>query len=132
MLDVKLFLLATAILAFSCCCSQADDPTGRWKGSWISGKNGHKGPMRARITPTASGTYQAVFAGRFALVVPFVYRAEMRPVETWNGTTYVVEKRLGMLGSYKMDALVNGGKMHANWSAVGDSGQVQMSRLGNN
>lgn len=128
--NAKRLLFATGILLLASCYSYAEDPSGRWKGRWISGKNGHNGPMRARITPNDSGSYQAVFAGRFALVVPFVYRAEMHPVETWSGTTYVVEKKLGMLGSYKMDALIGGGQMNANWSAVGDAGQVQMSRVG--
>ncbi len=107
----------------------ADDPSGRWKGSWISGSNGHHGPMRAKITPNGSGSYNAIFAGRFAVVVPFVYRAEMKPVQTWDGTAYAIEKKLGLLGTYRMNSIVQGGHLNANWSAVGDHGQVQMHRV---
>ncbi len=107
----------------------ADDPSGRWKGSWISGTNGHHGPMRAKITPNGSGSYNALFAGRFAVVVPFIYRAEMKPVQTWDGTAYAIEKKLGFLGTYRMNSVVQGGHLNANWSAVGDHGQVQMHRV---
>ena len=108
--------------------SNADEPTGRWKGRWSSGSSGHSGPMRARITPTANGTYKAVFAGRFAGVIPFLYRAEIVPVQTWDGVTYTTDKKLPLLGSYRMQTAVTENFLKANWSAVGDTGQVQMQR----
>ena len=111
--------------------SSADEIAGKWKGRWSSGSTGHSGPMRARVTPTDNGTYKAVFAGRFAGVIPFIYRAEMVPVQTWDGITYKTEKRLPLLGSYQMQTAVHGNLLNANWSAVGDTGQVQMFRLQN-
>ena len=60
----------------------AGDPiAGRWVGQWSSDANGHRGPLRATLTPTAHG-YTATFTGRFALVVPFVYRTPLQVVGT--------------------------------------------------
>lgn len=124
-------LLLVLAASASVAVSRADEPTGRWKGRWSSGTTGHSGPMRARVTPTGDGTYKAVFAGRFAGVIPFVYRADMHPIETWDGTVYVTEKKLPLLGSYRMNAIIPGGSFQANWSAAGDTGQVSMQRLSN-
>jgi hypothetical protein len=85
--------------------------------------------MRARVTPSGNGTYNAIFAGRFAGVIPFVYRAELQPMQTWDGTVYVTEKKLPLLGSYRMNSIVPGNTFNANWSAAGDTGQVEMRRL---
>ncbi len=127
------FILSTALaIAFftsTLTAVEAGDPVGRWKGRWTSGTTGHSGPMRARITASENGTYKAVFAGRFAGVIPFVYRADMIPVQTWDGTAFVTEKKLPLLGSYRMQSIVPGNSLHANWSAVGDTGQVHMQRI---
>jgi hypothetical protein len=120
------WVLAACVSASS---SFADEPTGRWKGRWSSGKTGHSGPMRARVTPVGDGTYKAVFAGRFAGIIPFVYRAEMQPMQTWDGTVYVTEKKLPLLGSYRMNAIFPGNSFNANWSAAGDTGQFNMLRV---
>ncbi len=109
--------------------SFADEPTGRWKGRWSSGTTGHSGPMRARVTPLPDGTYKAVFAGRFAGVIPFVYRADLLPTQSWDGTVYVTDKKLPLLGSYRMNTIIPGSSFNANWSAAGDTGQVNMQRV---
>jgi hypothetical protein len=125
------WLLLVLAASVSVSIASADEPTGRWKGRWSSGTTGHSGPMRARITPAGDGTYKAVFAGRFAGVIPFVYRADMQPMETWDGTVYVTEKKLPLLGSYRMNAIIPGSSFNANWSAAGDTGQVSMQRVAN-
>ena len=122
---LPLVLAATMVVS----SARADEPTGRWKGRWTSGTTGHSGPMRARVTPAGDGAYKAVFAGRFAGVIPFVYRADMQPMETWDGTVYVTEKKLPLLGSYRMNAIIPGSSFNANWSAAGDTGQVNMQRV---
>jgi hypothetical protein len=85
--------------------------------------------MRARVTPNADGSFDALFTGRFAVVVPFVYRAQLQPVQTWAGTSYVVDKKLGpIMGSYRMNAIVPGNEFSGNYSAAGDTGQILMRR----
>lgn len=118
-------LLANSLIS----TAPGDEPTGSWKGRWSSGRTGHSGPMRARVTPAHDGTYKAIFAGRFALVIPFVFRAELQPTQSWDGTVYVTEKRLPLLGSYRMNAVVPGNTFNANWSAAGDTGQFSMWRV---
>ncbi len=108
---------------------RAEDPSGRWKGRWISNSNGHTGTIRARITPASTGGYNALYAGRFALVVPFIYRSQLTAVETSCGTVYVAEKKLGpLLGSYRTQAVIQGGSFNANWSTNGDTGSIIMQR----
>jgi hypothetical protein len=51
----------------------ATDLTGKWLGYWESGKNGHRGPLRATFTRIDECHYRVVFRGRFWLVVPFRY-----------------------------------------------------------
>ncbi len=121
-----LLLAISAIVASSCA---ADEPTGRWKGRWSSDSTGHSGPMRARVTATDRGTYKAIFAGRFAGIIPFVYRAELVPTQTWDGVGYTTLKRLPLLGSYRMQTAIDGNLFNANWSAVGDTGQVRLLRV---
>ncbi len=127
-----LFLAAVtvALMLLTSPTAEAAEPTGRWKGRWSSGSTGHSGPMRARVTPNSDGSYSARFVGRFFGVIPFAYRAELQPVQTWAGTSYVVNKKLGpILGSYRMNAITPGNTFSANFSAAGDSGQIQMRRL---
>ena len=124
--------LACLLVLFLCnmlSIAVADEPSGRWKGRWSSGTSGHSGPMRARVTPSSDGTYKAVFAGRFAGVIPFVYQAELQPVQSWDGPVFVTEKKLPLLGSYRMHAIIPGDSFNANWSAVGDTGQVRLQRV---
>ncbi len=125
-------LLASCLFALTCVSSgqlAAEEPSGRWKGRWISGTSGHSGPMRARVTPNGDGSYRVLFTGRFAVVIPFAYRAELQPLTTCSGTSYVVDKKLGpILGSYRMHAVVPGNSFNANYSAAGDSGQINMQR----
>jgi hypothetical protein len=117
-------LILTASSAF------AQNPTGVWRGKWTSQTTGHQGPMRVRITPQSDGNYNARFTGRFALVIPFTYRATMTPVDCDDcGMTLVSHKQLGpILGSYSMTARVTGNQLHAGFSAAKDTGTFSMTR----
>jgi hypothetical protein len=110
---------------------RAESPVGTWKGQWQSGANGHKGPMRAKISMKSDGSYQARFAGRFALVIPFVYRTDLHPsVDGAGNTVLTANKPLGpILGSYQMQAQVNGSQMSGNFQAAGDNGSIRMTRI---
>jgi hypothetical protein len=96
-----------------------------YRGSWQSQSTGHSGAMR--ITPQGDGSYSAVLAGRFAKVIPFVYRSELHP--TANGT-YQSNKQLGpILGEYRMQATINGSYFNAAFQAAGDQGSFTMKRV---
>ena len=109
----------------------ADSPTGVYRGEWRSGSTGHRGPMRAVVQPRPDGNYQARFTGRFALVIPFAYRATLQPSRDAYENTYLsVEKPLGpILGSYRMTALANENGFYGNFQAAGDNGSIQMKRI---
>jgi len=75
-----------------------------------------------RLRPLDANRYQGLFYGRFALVVPYVYRAPVTRV----GQTLYSEKRLGPLGSYRMVLQQSPGQIFGNWSAGSQSGPISM------
>ncbi len=83
--------------------------------------------MRARIRPTGPNTYRAIFVGRFAGVVPFVYPAKLQRVA---GTCdcYTSSQRLPLLGTYRMTAHVTSGRFYATFQGKKDRGTFDMSR----
>ena len=119
-----LFLVLFVTLLVFPASANAQSPAGRWRGEWISGTNGHHGPMRANIRPTANGTYSARFAGRFFVVIPFTYRAELVP--TYPGSSVLTsEKQLGpILGSYRMQTNFGSHSMSGQFQAAKDHGTV--------
>lgn len=121
---LKSLLIVFAV--FTASTLEASEGVARYRGRWNSPNTGHSGPMRVKLQPNRSGGYQAVFVGRFAGVIPFMYRAELKP--TGYGT-YSTSKQLGpLLGEYRMNATINGGAFSANFQAAGDSGTFYMRR----
>ena len=101
-------------------------PRGKWRGEWISGTNGHRGPLRASIRQTPAGDYRAVFAGRFAKVIPFVYSTRLTPTP-WPGQ-YTSVKRLPLVGTYRMSATVTPGHFEATFQGRKDQGVFRLDR----
>lgn len=101
-------------------------PVGKWRGEWISGTNGHRGPLRASIRQTAAGDYRAVFAGRFAKVIPFVYSTRLTPTPMPGQYTSV--KRLPLVGTYRMSATVTPGHFEATFQGRKDQGVFRLDR----
>ena len=106
----------------------ADPVSGRWVGRWSSDANGHSGPLRASLSPTATG-YTATFAGRFAGVIPFVYRSPLEVVGTNGEVVYLsAERRLPLFGTFRTDAVVSPYSFDATFRSGKDSGRFTMSR----
>jgi len=107
----------------------AQEPNGRWRGGWRSDTSGHRGPMRATITPRKDGLYDARFTGRFALIIPFTYRVTMTPVAVSPcATTLVATKQMPIFGTYRMTATVSGSSLEARYTAKKDVGVFRMRR----
>ena len=107
--------------------STAQEPAGRWAGRWTTYKEngrGHQGTLRANLKPNGDGTYQGTFAGRFAVVVPYVYRATV----VQEGDMLYSTKRLGPMGSYEMQLQHYPGSLSGGWSAGKSSGGIQLYR----
>jgi len=127
-------VLALSIGLVACSASaiaQEGNPQGRWSGRWQSESTGHSGPMNVSIRPTSNGNYQARFTGRFALVIPFAYRAELVPQTTSQGQTVLTSsKKLGpILGSYQMNTQIIGDSLSGGFQAAGDRGTITMRRV---
>ena len=105
----------------------AASPSGRWIGSWSSSETGHQGPLRAKIRQVDSNTYRALFAGRFAKVVPFVYPAKLERVPG-SPSSYQSTTRLPLLGQYQMTAIVTQSSFNASFRGKKDLGGFQMRR----
>lgn len=123
----RLVALLVLCLGLSAVNVDAANPSGRWVGTWTSTTTGHQGALRARIRPVDSDTYRAIFAGRFAKVIPFVYPAKLERVPgTCN--SYQSTTRLPLLGEYRMNATVTENRFNATFGGKKDSGVFQMSR----
>ncbi len=124
---IRIAMLVALTLGLSQISACAANPSGKWKGNWSSQSTGHRGPLRARIRPTLDGNYRALFAGRFAKVIPFVYPAKLTRI---GGTSnrYYSSMRLPFSGQYSMTATVTGNRFEATFRSRKDRGTFRMSR----
>lgn len=107
----------------------ADEFAGKWRGRWTTetqgNRRGHEGSLRMNLRPQADGSYQGTFVGRFAVVIPYAYRARVYP--TPDGL--VASKRLGFLGNYDMNLVpAPNGSLRGGWTAAGERGGIFLSR----
>jgi hypothetical protein len=111
--------------------AQGQSPVGVWKGRWQSQSTGHSGPMRATIRATGPGQYEARWVGRFADVIPFVYRSRLTEVVSPDGqVTLHSRKQLGpLMGSYEMTSRFIGSSMDSQFQTRQDQGTVRMQRI---
>jgi hypothetical protein len=110
--------------------SAAPDLSGDWSGHWESGKNGHRGPLRAAFTRVGPNCYQVRFAGRFAKVIPFRYSTPLAVVGTGDGVALLsASKTLGpLLGTFSMSATATATTFDADFTAKGDHGKFVLTR----
>ncbi len=105
----------------------AASPVGTWRGNWNSGSTGHRGTLRANIRQTGPDSYRALFYGRFAVVVPFVYPANLQRVPG-SCQCYTSRQKLPLLGTYRMTANVTEHRFNATFRGKKDVGTFDMSR----
>lgn len=106
----------------------ADPISGRWVGQWSSDANGHNGPLKATLTPT-NGGYNARFSGRFAGVIPFVYRSRLDVVGRAEDTVFLAaERRIPLFGTFRTDAVVTPWSFDATFHSGRDSGRFTLYR----
>lgn len=117
-----------AIMVFGFVSSaQAASPVGSWRGTWSSETSGHQGRLKAHIRSLDHDTYRAVFVGRFAHVVPFIYPAKLERVPG-SCNCYTSTQRLPLLGTYRMTAKVGPSDFRADFRGPRDRGTFAMSR----
>ena len=118
------------LVVFGCLQTQpaeAQAASGVYRGGWQSSTTGHRGPMNVRLRQQSSGEYRALFTGRFAGVIPFVYRAKLEP--TVVPGHFVSERRLPLMGTYRMSAVISPGGFYASYTSRKDVGSFQMRRV---
>ena len=124
----RFIMLIAAVLLFPAVGLAADPLSGRWSGYWISDANGHRGPLKATVSPSPSG-YDVRFTGRFAKVIPFVYRSHLDVVGTSGDTTILAaERRIPLFGTFRTDAAVSPTSFDATFRSGKDSGRFVLSR----
>jgi len=119
--------LAILITVIAVGASDAASPQGRWSGTWTSESTGHRGTLKARIRQVDANTYHAIFMGRFAKVIPFVYPAKLSRVPG-TASHYTSATRLPLLGTYRMNANVSANRFYATFRGRKDRGVFDMRR----
>lgn len=121
---------ALVLLSSMAAIGRAQEPlAGQWRGNWTSSANGHTGPLNARIDQ--QGTSVVVhFRGRFARVVPFLYKSSLEVVAVdQNGTHLQGSQRLPLFGTFTTSATVKNGQFYAVFNSAKDSGTFTMTRV---
>lgn len=126
---LRLALLTGWLLVLGVVPTFAQQPVaGRWVGEWVTDTNGHRGPLRAKVTPAPDG-YDVRFAGRFAKVIPFVYRQHLTRIGTDGETVFLAaERRLPLFGTFRMSATATGTTFDATYSTGKDHGRFVLRR----
>jgi hypothetical protein len=137
----RLLLVAAALVACVAPLAADDAPpvvvatavpdlSGDWTGHWESGKNGHRGPLRATFTRVGPNCYQVRFAGRFAKVIPFRYNTPLTVVGSGDGVALLsASKTLGpLLGTFSMSATATATTFDADFTAKNDHGKFILTR----
>ena len=123
-----LFLSVSAI--FNASPVKADDPCGRWAGTWCSNTNGHHGRIHARVCQIDNSTYRMRFTGTFMGVVPFTYSVRMSVTgQSADGrTTLSGQSRLPLFGVFCCNAEVGACDFVASYTSSKDQGTFTMQR----
>jgi hypothetical protein len=109
------------------------DPTGPWKGSWISKHNGHSGPLWCMITPTpeAEDSYDFRYHagwGKFEFG-DFTHTVPGAMAEDGSLAVKGDMKLPGFVGTYTVDGKVTKDTFKANYkSDQGDHGTMTLER----
>jgi hypothetical protein len=108
----------------------ADELEGRWQqGSWSDSKSGHEGPLRAYFRQTDEDHYRVVFTGRFAKVVPFRFATTLNVTGRDGDQVYMAgEKRLGLFGRFRYNAVADGQHFHADYDSWRWVGEFNLNR----
>jgi hypothetical protein len=139
---ISISLLACCFSACSTAYNRAwktfEDPspddafTGKWRGHWTSGHNGHTGGLRAMITHEEGSAYKARFHATYAKFLQFAYTNILTAEPRGKGViTFKGENDLGKLagGVFKYEGQVNGPHFKSSYTAKKDHGVFIMERI---
>jgi hypothetical protein len=122
-------LLISAILALATSASAGELEGRGWRGRWTDTNSGHEDTLRARFRPTRDGNYRAVFSGKYAKVIPFVFATKLQVVERNDGQV-VMAGTSRIMGIVRFDyhAVADAHNFNAQYSSRRWAGDFQLSR----
>ena len=112
--------------------SPAPDPIeGRWKGTWLSDHNGHKGKLRAVATHLEDDQYRFQFGATFMLFLAASYDVQFTITEENGKYTLTGEQKLPgyMGGLYNYEGKIEDGKFTSSYRSKLDHGTFHMSKV---
>jgi len=107
------------------------DLTGRWRGSWVSQADGHRGELRCVISEPCENRYRAHFKATYWKIFQFEYALNLRAKPPANGQVEFVGKEdLGWLagGLYQYNGAATAQDFHCQYSSKYDFGTFSMKR----
>ncbi len=106
----------------------AQDASGIWRGRWTADatprRAEHGGPLRVRLQRTGPNTYQGRFSGRFAIIIPYFYRATLYQ----QGDHLYSARQIGRMGQYQMNLQNCGDSLAGRWTTGGQAGSIRLRR----
>jgi len=106
---------------------------GRWEGVWVSEVNGHRGRLRAILTPETNQVWRARFHARYAGLLTFGYTVQLHTTEAAEGEVrFEGEADLGKLagGVYTYAGRANATNFFATYRSRDDHGRFELRRPG--
>jgi hypothetical protein len=102
---------------------------GGWRGRWVDNYSGHEDVLRARFRPTRNGNYRAVFTGKFAKVIPFVFTTKLHVIEHNDGQVVMSgTSRIMGISSFTYHAVADGQSFNAQYSSRRWAGEFHLNR----
>jgi len=109
------------------------DISGRWEGVWVSEVSGHRGRLRAILTPETNQVWRARFHARYAGLLTFGYTVRLHTTAVADGEVrFEGEADLGKLagGVYTYAGRANTTNFFATYQSRDDHGRFELRRPG--
>lgn len=108
----------------------ATDLGGRWEGTWISEVTGHRGRLRAILTPEAPHVWRARFHARYAGLLSFGYTVSLHTIAANGEVQFEGKADLGKLagGVYTYAGRANATNFFSTYRSRDDHGRFELCR----
>jgi hypothetical protein len=135
MLRRQLFVPAFALLCvftFASASVRAAEPvdlSGKWRGTWVSCKDGHHGTLNARFCKISDMCYEVRFSGTFFVAVPFCFTVNLQVTGEQDGKVFLSgSHRLPLFGTFHFDGVATQCEFTATYTSCDDNGKFNLCR----
>jgi hypothetical protein len=132
------FFLSVGVLTTGCSSferawrnppAQSAGIAGRWEGQWQSKRTGHKGKLRAIITPQTATRYDARFRATYRSVLSAEYDVTLEVKRRGPRSEFRGAADLGVWGRYETTGHATGTQFRATYRSKLDYGTFEMQRV---